>query len=252
MNSFSDWHLVPESRPVIKMPEMKKTTVDIPGRNGVLDISESIRRYPVYNNRTGSLKFHVLNGYYEWIELYRRIANYLHGKKMKVILEDDPGFYYYGRLSLNEWQSNNNGTWSDITIDYDFDPYKYSVSTTLNDAWLWDPFNFYTSFIIGGQLKQIEVNDYSWSKKDLRNIVGKMPLTPKFIVNSSRGIDIRIYNSELGIDVTKKTVTTGTYEWPEIVLSEIDDANNIFIEYRKSSSSNPNSNFSVEYRVGYL
>ena len=110
MNTFSDWHLVPEGRPVIVMPEPKKVTVDIPGRNGLLDLSESIRKFPVFNNREGSLKFHVLNGYGDWAVRYSNIANYLHGKELEVTLEDEPGWFYKGRVQVNNWTSNNDGS----------------------------------------------------------------------------------------------------------------------------------------------
>ena len=125
-NTFTDWHLVPDSRPVIAMPEQKMVTVDIPGRNGILDLSEAVRHYPVFNNREGSLKFHVLNGYNAWHVLYEEIANYIHGKTLEVRLEDEPGWYYKGRLKVVSWTSNNDGTWSDIEIGYSLNPYKLS------------------------------------------------------------------------------------------------------------------------------
>ena len=67
-----------------------------------------------------------------------KIAAYLHGKSMKMCLEDDPNFYYEGRFSLGEWKSES---WnSKVTINYAVGPYKYRI--TDGSAWLWDPFNF--------------------------------------------------------------------------------------------------------------
>jgi len=124
-NSYSDWHLVPDSRPVIVMPEQKKEVVDVPGGNSVIDMSMSLTKFPIFNRRSGSLRFHVLNGYRNWKDLYEEIAMYLHGQKMNMLLEDDPNFYYTGYFSVN-WTSNNDGTWSDIEIGYDLEPYKYA------------------------------------------------------------------------------------------------------------------------------
>lgn len=134
MNSFSDWHLVPDSRPVIAQPEPKVTTVDIPGGQGILDLSEVLTNYPLYSNRSGSLSFHVLNGYGDWKDRHQEIANYIHGKNLTMSLEDDPDWYYEGRFKF-AWESPNDGTWSRVTIDYDLDPFKrsadiYSTSVT--------------------------------------------------------------------------------------------------------------------------
>ena len=132
MNTFSDWHLVPDSRPVIALPETKTVTVDIPGSNGILDLSESLTHYPLYNNRSGTLTFHVLNDYTPWDVLYHRIANYLHGRRRTLVLEDDPMYYYIGRYAI-EWTSNNDGTWSDVAINYELDPYKQFIQTSIQE-----------------------------------------------------------------------------------------------------------------------
>lgn len=128
-NSYSDWHLVPDSRPVITMPEQKKEVVDVPGSNGVLDMSMALTKYPIFNRRSGSLKFHVLNDYSNWKDLYEEIAFYLHGRKLNMWLEDDSSYYYSGYYNVL-WTSNNDGTWSDIEIGYDLEPYKYARDIT--------------------------------------------------------------------------------------------------------------------------
>ena len=250
-NTFDDWHLVPDGRPSIIMPEPKVVTVDIPGRDGVLDLSEALRRFPVYNNRVGTLKFHVLNDYHDWQTLYSSIANYLHGRTLQVTLEDDPNWYYTGRAWVQNWTSNNNGTWSDIEIKYDLEPYKKYVRNSLSDNWIWDTFSFVNGRIAITRLKNISINSTSYTKVDLLGSIGTMPLCPKFIVNSSRGIDLHIYNEELGINVTKTGVTTGTHSWPEIILSERSDSNVIYVEYKNSYSSYT-STLSVDYRMGSL
>lgn len=140
MNTYSDWHLVPDSRPVIAQPELKTSMVDIPGGQGNLDLSEALTNYPLYGNRTGTLNFNVLNGYGDWKDRHQEIANYIHGKELTMSLEDDPDWYYTGRFSFG-WESPNDGTWSKVSIDYDLDPFKtssdiYTVSetSTANDS----------------------------------------------------------------------------------------------------------------------
>lgn len=143
-NTWDDWHLIPESRPLFNPPEVKTKYVDIPGGNGQLDLTEALTGYPVYENRTGSHKFYVENDFKPWDVLYSEICNYLHGVRMRAILEDDPDFYYEGRFEVSDWTSDK--YWSTITIDYNVIPYKREKYSSLED-WLWDPFNFETGII---------------------------------------------------------------------------------------------------------
>ena len=51
-NTWDDWHLIPSKRPSFNPPNVKSQYVDIPGGNGVLDLTESLTGYPLYNTRT--------------------------------------------------------------------------------------------------------------------------------------------------------------------------------------------------------
>lgn len=128
-NSYSDWHLVPDTRPVIEQPDVKNILVSVPGGQGVIDLSESLTNYPLYDTRTGQLKFNVLNDCENWEAIYQKISNNLHGKYGTLRLEDDPTWYYQGRFKVG-WESPNDGTWSKVNIDYELDPFKYSTELT--------------------------------------------------------------------------------------------------------------------------
>lgn len=143
-NTWDDWHLIPSSRPLFNPPSVKENTVDIPGGDGVLDLTASLAGRPTYNNRTGSWTFYVQNGFKDWTVLYSEIMVYLHGQTFTAVLEDDPGYYYEGRFSVNSWKSDKD--YSQIVIDYNVGPYKKDASGTGSD-WLWDPFNFETGVI---------------------------------------------------------------------------------------------------------
>lgn len=165
-NTWDDWHLVPETRPVINPPEVKTNYIDIPGGNGALDLTEALSGYPFYNNREGSIDFIVVNDMYyqvdeheEWYVKYSEIMNYLHGQKMIMILEDDKQYYYIGRFAVNEWKSDKN--FSRITIDYNVEPYKWNIFSTLDD-WLWDPFNFITG-VIPSNFRDINVPTWNFN-----------------------------------------------------------------------------------------
>lgn len=143
-NTWDDWHLIPASRPLFAPPSVKTRTVDIPGGDGVLDLTSVLAGRPTYSNRTGSWTFYVANGYKDWTALYSEIMVYLHGQQLRAVLEDDPAYYYEGRFSVNQWKSDSN--WSQIVIDYDVGPYKKETISSGSD-WLWDPFNFETGVI---------------------------------------------------------------------------------------------------------
>ena len=49
-------------------------------------------------------------------------------KKMAVILDEDPEWYYFGRIKVSEWKADRNI--GKLTIDCDCDPYKYQIGTT--------------------------------------------------------------------------------------------------------------------------
>ena len=153
-NTWEDWGLVPDSRPTLSSPSPKTNTVDNNSINGVLDLTFKRMRYPLFGNREGSFTFiynplfQTVNGKSKpWLVLYTELHNFLHGRRLRMILEDDPEFYYEGTFKIENWTSNNDGSGSTVTIGYSVEPYKMAILSSLND-WLWDPFNFYDGVIM--------------------------------------------------------------------------------------------------------
>lgn len=208
-NTYEDWFLVPTSRPVISMPPVKKNQVEIVGANGVLDLSYTLTNYPIYNNRTGSIEFAVLNDHdgYSWSDIYANIASSLHGRRARMYLEDDMDYYYEGQWALSQWTSNSDGTWSTVTLDYDLDPYRYYRTTKT-----------FTKFAS-------EANrQFQFTSDD----VGIMPVVPTIIVSNtdSTGITLNLTNDELGISSMTKTITSnGTYKIYDLILSKMRSIN---------------------------
>lgn len=188
-NTWADWYLIPSSRPVINPPKPKTKYVDIPGADWQLDLSTVLTGDIAYGAREGSLEFIVDNGFLsdydhrKWSVLYSKILDYLHGKYLKAVLEDDPSFYYEGRISLNQWRSDEHN--SKITLNYNFRPYKMEINSSLED-WVWDSFNFETGII--REYKDLRV-DGSLSFV----IIGRrMRVTPVFIVKSDDGKGLKV------------------------------------------------------------
>ena len=188
-HTYNDWCLIPKSRPVISPPTPKTLYVDIPGADGVLDLTNALTDDVKYENRKITFEFTVLDARNRWSNIYSDILDYLHGQSMKIILDEDPTYYYMGRVQVNEWKSDKRT--STITIEAYVEPYKMNVDSTLDD-WLWDPFNFETGLIQNYSNMEFDsVNDPS--KKFHCVVQGRKRIIPTITVTTEDGADIGLY-----------------------------------------------------------
>lgn len=156
VNTWTDFHIAPKERLSVATPPVKTNYVEIPGMNGSLDYTEVLAGEPLYGNRTGSWEFIVVNGFAAWYSIYDRMRTLLHGKKVNVILREQPNYIYTGRLEIDQWKSEEHN--SSITINYNFSPFKTFKEGTVED-WLWNDLTFktdvyriyYGSFLVSGQ-----------------------------------------------------------------------------------------------------
>lgn len=167
-HTYKDWHLG-WTGITISFPEAKTKLVDLPGGNGSIDLSTALTGGDVkYKERTISLTFSARDqDFYEWPILISEIANYLHGEKVKIVLDIDPIFYYYGRLAIDPTKTDK--AESTITITGTCDPYKYELYSSLEEQ----PVEYMNNpNVIARNYKNINVNGtYSM------NIVGRrMPV----------------------------------------------------------------------------
>lgn len=125
-HSYKDFGLVLTEQN-IGVPQAKTYTVDIEGRNGSLDLSESFGEIK-YGNRTVKLTFGLIEKIESWQHRMNTVAGFLHGQKMKITIWSDPDFYYVGRCFVDEYNSSQRlGT---IVISCDCEPYKYKQNVT--------------------------------------------------------------------------------------------------------------------------
>ena len=126
-HSYRDFQLVLASK-TIGTPSPKTETIDIPGGDGVLDLTDFFGETK-YGNRSHSFEFSTMVTPSEFMSLFSMVQNALHGRKLPIILDDDPEWYYIGRISVSEWKADRNI--GKLTIDCDCEPYKYQISTTV-------------------------------------------------------------------------------------------------------------------------
>lgn len=107
-------------------PEPKTTTVEIPGRDGVLDLTESLIGDVSYNNRSMTFTFLIVD--LEQFEVVKtQVSNALHGRKFNFEMTMDPGYTYTGRFKIKSY--THMATWSHgicgyIEVEIDAEPYK--------------------------------------------------------------------------------------------------------------------------------
>lgn len=142
-NSYDDFGLILTDKD-IGFPEPKLETVDVVGTDGVIDLSEVLNDDIKYKNRKLQFSFTILKGQKYWASTIAEVANYLHGKKLRIQMDFDPAYYYTGRCSINSFKTSKRlGT---IVIDCDCDPYRLDVNGN-GEKWLWDTFSFQNGFI---------------------------------------------------------------------------------------------------------
>lgn len=129
----------------ISAPEAKTKYIDVPGRSAPLDLSEAATGYPTYDARDIVLTFDGHTRLFDdWERKYSELLNAFHGRRLKAILDTDPGFYYEGRVAVG---SKKDALETDtFTISIHADPFKREL-TSGADPWLWDPFNFETGIV---------------------------------------------------------------------------------------------------------
>lgn len=108
-------------------PEPKTYTVDVPGGNGVIDLTTALTGDVVYNNRTQTFQFAVIdttNNDFETVKT--EFSNYIHGKAFDYQITMDPGYTYHGRFKVSsyEHQAFTSGILGTINVEVDAEPYK--------------------------------------------------------------------------------------------------------------------------------
>ena len=130
-HSFDDFGLILTEKS-IGLPEPKTSGVEIEGADGELDTSEVLTGEIKFFNRPLTFKLTMTDEYEDFNDKVTVIANYLHGRKMRIILDEDDLHYYYGRCFINEWLTDRRI--GQIAISCDCEPYKYDLNKTIITA----------------------------------------------------------------------------------------------------------------------
>lgn len=107
-------------------PKPKTYTVDIPGGNGKLDLTESLLGDTAYDNRKQEFIFYVIDSD-NFEKVKTSVSNFLHGRSYNYKITMDPEYTYHGRFSVSSYTHNMyaNGRVGIIKVTIDADPFKY-------------------------------------------------------------------------------------------------------------------------------
>lgn len=190
LHSYRDLNLILTEKE-IGSPEPKVETIDIPGSDGVLDLTEFFGEVK-YGNRKLTFVFSTVVPQSQFMELFSEVQSALHGQKMKITLDADPEWYYIGRIAVSEWRSEKRI--GQLTIECDCEPFKQSIYTTT-----------YTKAVTSNATIALRNN--------------KMPSVPTITTSSEFMISFGGYNGRY---------PAGTFTIPELELHE--GTNQVYVE----------------------
>lgn len=181
----------------ITTPAVKENYVDVPGGNSSLDLTEAVSGI-TFSDGQIAFKFTFFRE-----DGRNRMKNDLHGKRMKIVLEREPEYYYDGRLFCKEGEYA--GKIYELYIDVRIAPYKQERQLTIH--------------------RQEIV-----SAQDIILLNDRMPSMPSITVTGNIGI---LYNG------CSFRFMDGTYSVPEITLLEgvnrlhVSGKGSLQLQYRK-------------------
>lgn len=127
LHSYRDLNLI-LSEKEIGAPSVKEKKVDIEGADGSIDYTDFFGG-PKYGDVTHRFTFSTIVPRSDFLSQYSNVKNALHGQKLRIVLDDDSGFFYVGRCYVSSFTDEKGvGT---ITVDCDCEPYKYKLVETV-------------------------------------------------------------------------------------------------------------------------
>lgn len=216
----------------ISDPVARTYEVTVPGRDNALDLTEALGG-TYFERRTVTLSFASVN----WTTtrhwyLASSLRNLLDGRKMRVILSDDPAYYWLGRCHVDVQRPGAEA--SLVTVTVDADAHKYGTSSSY-EPWLWSPF----SFVNGVITKQEDVVlDNQTKSVTLPKDPARLKPTIWLNVGASGDVSARV-----STDSEWHPLRSGKNTLPEIRMS--DRANTVL--YLRGTGR-----VGVEYRIGSL
>ena len=124
-HSYNDWGIWLEDTH-INPPLPKRYIVDVPARNGLLDLTPELTPTIRFENRTLTFNFRVKAG--DWSTLVSQIYGQIHGRTLDVVSDLDPNWHWRGFVTVDDFASDERTGVIVITVD----AYPFKLSNTEN------------------------------------------------------------------------------------------------------------------------
>lgn len=184
-------------------PTPQSYLVEVPGRNGLVNLTKGLTGNVTYSNRP--LKFQYLtSGTYEEVEETIDLFNSLHGETFKVIDDDTPDYYYEGEATVTVTRK---GILTTITLELNANPFRERLELT----------NITTALTTAD--KTLVVNNYG------------VVVQPTIIVGN---------NAKIVYKGNTYTLSAGTYKISDVELKTgynsfiVSGSGNLMIQYREA------------------
>lgn len=126
VHTGNDLDLVQEEKTIGK-PTVQSYSVQVPGRNGLLNLTKSLTGDVTYYNRPLSFKYFGTGNRETLLALDEAMSCY-HGETIRIIDDDYPGHYYEGEASVSTELHSN---YIVINMTVDAQPFRLKLNPTL-------------------------------------------------------------------------------------------------------------------------
>ena len=230
-HTLTDWGLAIGNNDYIGDVEQENYYIDVPGADGFLDFSEVTTGRRIFKSRPIQIKLGGKKPRNDWDLIISDLRNKIEGRKIRVIFDNDAGYYWTGRAAVKDFDRNREiGTFT-LSIPK-ADPYKYSIVESTED-WLWDPFDFEEGIIDEGTRITLDANVSTQSHTILAD---NTPFVP--VIHVDRMGDTGIV---MTVNGERHTLLKGKNRFADIVVYQ-DDITLVFegkgeltVEYRRRS-----------------
>ena len=122
VHTGDDLDLVQTSKD-IGMPDIQSYLVEVPGRNGLVNLTKGLTGEVTYQNRTLKFTYVGIGKREDLLEILDQFNNY-HGETLEIIDDDTNDYYYTGEATVKSSWSNNILT---LELDVNADPFRLAL-----------------------------------------------------------------------------------------------------------------------------
>lgn len=206
-HTLDDWGFALGNNNYISDPELETFYVNVPYRDGMVDLSTALTGRRVFKKRELSFLLGGVRPRMDWDGEISDIRNKIHGRECKITLDNDREHYWVGRVYLTNFDRMR-GLGSFTLSVPQADPYKYNIEA-IGEPWKWDPFNFRTGVI--HDEGEIDVQGTA----TVTIPAGLMPVSPTFIVKDATALTVtqngRTY-----------TLQNGSNRFPSLIVNDVE------------------------------